>query len=534
MRKFFLFAVSIALLVSMGATVYAAPPPDGLPGLERAIEAQEAHTDRLLNMPGVVGTGVGLDENGLPVIRIYIEHAGVTGLPGKLDGVPAETVVTGRFTIREDAKAKQTRPVPIGVSTGHPDVTAGTIGARVKDANGAVYALSNNHVYANSNKASIGDSALQPGPYDGGTYPADSIGTLSAFEPIKFDGTNNYIDAAIVLSSKNDLGTSTFTGEYGYGTPNSNIITATVDMKVQKCGRTTGWTHGQVSEINVTVTVCYETRGPFMCAKSAKFVNQIAVTPGTFSAGGDSGSLIVTDDTNKNPVGLLFAGSSTHTIANPIGPVLSRFNVTIDDGAGDTPTDNPPVVTITSPSDGATFGSGVSISFTGTATDDKDGDVTTNLVWTSNFDGQIGTGGSVSATLSDGTHTITATANDSKGNTGSDSITITVGTSSEPSAVSVTSITYNPSGGRDGKKHLSITVALKDDRGNSVPNASVSIDVKLNESLYGYRTGTTGSDGTITFSFNNASSGTYTTTVTGVIATSLTWDGITPSNSFTK
>jgi hypothetical protein len=71
---------------------------------------------------------------------------------------PASIDPTGRFD----------RPVPIGVSTGHPDITAGTIGARVKDSDGNIYALTNNHVYADENRASIGDKVLQPGAFDGG------------------------------------------------------------------------------------------------------------------------------------------------------------------------------------------------------------------------------------------------------------------------------------------------------------------------------------------------------------------------------
>ena len=65
-------------------------------------------------------------------------------------------------------------------------------------------------------------------------------------------------------------------------------------------------------------------------------MHQIIITPGTFSAGGDSGSLIVEDAKGKNasdrnkPVGLLFAGSPFFTVANPIGSVLERFGVTID------------------------------------------------------------------------------------------------------------------------------------------------------------------------------------------------------------
>ncbi|HSF20143.1 MAG TPA: Ig-like domain-containing protein, partial [Vicinamibacteria bacterium] len=85
-----------------------------------------------------------------------------------------------------------------------------------------------------------------------------------------------------------------------------------------------------------------------------------------------------------------------------------------------------PTVTITLPADGATFNEGESIDFTGTAGDAEDGDLTASLSWESNLDGPIGTGGSFSATLSAGTHTITAIATDSQGSSGQDSISITV------------------------------------------------------------------------------------------------------------
>jgi subtilisin len=93
-------------------------------------------------------------------------------------------------------------------------------------------------------------------------------------------------------------------------------------------------------------------------------------------------------------------------------------------------TDNPPSVTIDGPLDGASFDSGESISFAGTASDSEDGDLTGGLVWTSDLDGQIGTGGSFAAVLSDGSHEVTAAVTDSGGNTTSESINITVGGSS--------------------------------------------------------------------------------------------------------
>ena len=86
-----------------------------------------------------------------------------------------------------------------------------------------------------------------------------------------------------------------------------------------------------------------------------------------------------------------------------------------------------PQVTINSPADGATYGSGASISFEGTATDNEDGVLTASLDWTSSIDGAIGTGGSFSTTLSDGSHAITASVTDSGGKEGSASVSITVG-----------------------------------------------------------------------------------------------------------
>ena len=165
---------------------------------------------------------------------------------------------------------------------------------------------------------------IQPGTFDGGSYPADAIGTLYDFEPIVFSTTaSNVIDAAIALSTTDDLGNATPSD--GYGEPKSTTFLAAVGLRVMKYGRTTGQTKGRISGINATVNVGYDTG-------VARFVNQIVILGGGFSAGGDSGSLIVVEKGgNKGkPVGLLFAGSVNATIANPIGAVLTAFGVTID------------------------------------------------------------------------------------------------------------------------------------------------------------------------------------------------------------
>ncbi len=266
--------------------------------LEHVKEVQERNTDRLMAMDGVEGTAIGYNQNDRLAVKVFTAGPGVRGIPQELDGVPVQVVVTGK--IYALTTGRYDRPVPIGVSTGHPDITAGTIACRVKDLAGNVYALSNNHVYANSNEALLGDAVIQPGTADDGLSPADDIGTLSDFEPIVFSRrARNEIDAAIASSTTVLLGNAT---PGGYGTPNSTIVGAFIGQQVQKFGRTTELTTGEVTGVNATVIVGY---GP---GKTAKFVKQIIIEPGGFSEGGDSGSLIVTNDKSCNPVGLLFAG----------------------------------------------------------------------------------------------------------------------------------------------------------------------------------------------------------------------------------
>jgi hypothetical protein len=360
-RRFFfkIFLVAIVAVLSLlvlPGVLFAQGRSDQ--GLERAIEVQEKHTPQLMAIPGVVGTAVGLDQDSRAVVKVFTARGGVPGIPGRLEDVRVQPVVTGEFYALPkpespgggkgshgggghggtsvDPTARFDRPVPIGISTGHPAITAGTIGCRVTDGTN-VYALSNNHVYANENQANIGDAVIQPGTYDGGSSHADDIGTLYDFEPIDFyDYENppsiiptNTIDAAIALSSTDLLGKATPSD--GYGTAKSDPVAASLNQSVKKYGRTTGLTKGKVYALNATVDVGYD-------HGVARFVGQIVITPGGFSAGGDSGSLIVVDDKKgKNvgpndlkPVGLLFAGSSLYTIANPIDEVLSRFGVTID------------------------------------------------------------------------------------------------------------------------------------------------------------------------------------------------------------
>lgn len=309
---------------------------------------------QLFGHPGVVGAGVGLD-NGQAVVVVLTARAEVTVIPARLDGVEVAVRVTGPISplgatttrpgkpagavIRPDAKrggginpaSYFGRPVPIGVSTGNADqCLAGTIAARVKDG-GNVYALSNNHVYAKENQGdTTGNDATkvtQPGLYDSGKgrnqcMYSDNyfLGTLSSFVTISAT-EDNTVDAAIASTTTSRLGNATpLPG--GYGTPSSTPKSPELNMAVQKYGRTTALTQGSVCMTDVTVDIGYS-------FGVARFVDQFGVCPGRFSQAGDSGSLIVTTN-GKQPVGLLFAGGSGITLANPIQDVLTKLHVSID------------------------------------------------------------------------------------------------------------------------------------------------------------------------------------------------------------
>lgn len=312
--------------------------------MARAIAAKDRHAKQLFGHPGVVGAGVGV-EHGHTAIEVLTARGNVAGIPSSLDGVKVVALVSGRIRALSTTAVKArpyaksasvnpasyfSRPVPIGVSTGRADqCAAGTIGARVTDGS-TVYALSANHVYANDNNASVGDTIVQPGLYDSGKGPnqcvyssAYDLGTLSKWVPIDFSGGDNTVDAAIAATDTSTLGDATPSD--GYGTPSSTTTSATLGLPVQKYGRGSGLTHGTVCLLDLSLNVSY---GSGMVAH---FVHQIGVCNGGFSRPGDSGSLIVSDDSSKDAVGLLFAGGGRYTFANPIGDVLSDLRVSVDD-----------------------------------------------------------------------------------------------------------------------------------------------------------------------------------------------------------
>jgi hypothetical protein len=222
------------------------------------------------------------------------------------------------------ALQRRVRPLRPGLSVAHPSVTAGTLGGFVRTP-GGLAVLSNNHVLAASDAATLGDPALQPGPADGGTA-ADRIGTLGAFVRFR-DDAPNAVDAALavldagVAADPGDLPGGPLTG----AVPDSLEIDP--DEAVEKVGRTTGHTTGRISAVEVDgVAVQYD-------GVVHRFDDQIEIegTTGPFGAGGDSGS-VIWRSRDRAPVALLFAGSTQGgrtgagvTFANPLATVLREL-----------------------------------------------------------------------------------------------------------------------------------------------------------------------------------------------------------------
>jgi hypothetical protein len=217
---------------------------------------------------------------------------------------------------------QRVRPLRPGLSVAHSEVTAGTLGGFVRLA-GEVAILSNNHVLAASGAAELGDAVLQPGPADGGV-PADRVARLTAFERLVADRTN-LVDAAVatldarVEAEPGDLPGGPLSG------PMPGSLDIDPDELVEKLGRTTGHTFGRITAVEVDGVAVQYDEGIY------RFDDQIEIAgrSGAFSQGGDSGS-VIWRSSDRAPLGLLFAGSSTGgdggagvTFANPLSTVLA-------------------------------------------------------------------------------------------------------------------------------------------------------------------------------------------------------------------
>jgi hypothetical protein len=315
---------------------------------------------------GETNTGVIWQVNGVAggaLATGYISSSGTylapSGVPTKSDGNGDSTVTTVKVTALSKASSNLVATATVTVSSPNKNaqsgaVKLGTSGGNVNDTNnnfccggtlgslvvrnGTFYILSNNHVLAKSDSGIVGDPISQPGTVDSPTActttGTSTVANLSEF--FNFEtGPNPKVDAALaqIVNGQVDtagnillLGATATNGTPDPGAPHAGTgVAATVGQAVAKSGRTTGLTCSTVLGTNVAANVDYYRHcGDTTKAFTVSYTNLVAISGGNFSVGGDSGSLIVTQGT-ADPVALLFGGSDTDSVGNPVNEVVAAF-----------------------------------------------------------------------------------------------------------------------------------------------------------------------------------------------------------------
>jgi hypothetical protein len=278
---------------------------------------------------------------------VLVNTAGVTSNPATHEGLlttPAPLGSSGGNNNDYDVKANQI-----------VDCCSGTLGALIADSSNRQYLLSNNHVLARSDQASVGDMIVQPGLIDNnctpngvgaGTLP---VGSLTGWLALSSSATNAdaaiaRVDSGAVNASGSilELGARQSDGTLAAAPPGISSTggkgeSAQLLLKVAKSGRTTGLTCASISALSLDVRVdyytdCAETK-PYL---TKTFTNQLAISGNQFTDAGDSGALVV-DAGNAEPVGLFFAGGTdasgvSQAVANPAGDVLSELSTQVGGG----------------------------------------------------------------------------------------------------------------------------------------------------------------------------------------------------------
>jgi hypothetical protein len=315
------------------------------PLIQAAMAVQNRYTTKLMADPNVVGTAVTIGDDGKPAIMVLVlnDKAG-RGVPPRIEGVNTKVIVTDRIvamaTTAVSHTAKQTPPIQLGTSGGwmydlaNGYCCSGTLGSLIS-VGGQKRILSNYHVFeadivsgGNGRVATTGDPIIQPGMVDISCNAANAQNVATLVKTSSLPGSNVDCSSATIVS-----GMVNTTGSIlEIGTISATTIAASVNQAVKKSGRTTGLTRSTVSGLNATISVTYENECAGGTAFTKTFTGQILIknTRSRFLGGGDSGSLMVQDvTTNPKAVGLLFAGSSSIAVANPINSVLSFFGATM-------------------------------------------------------------------------------------------------------------------------------------------------------------------------------------------------------------
>lgn len=318
--------------------------------IRTVIAVQEKHTPDIFANKDVVGTAVGLTEDGKPALLVLTKSIALRkglGLPAEIDGVPVVVRQTGVIRPMKGKPqpgtshtAIQTPPIKLGTSGGwrydlaNGYCCGGTLGSLIQIGS-KKYILSNYHVFEadivlgdNNRIATTGDPIVQPGLIDVNcsATSAQNVASLVVSSSLP----NNNVDASIaeIISGMVDESGSILE----IGTLSSSIVDAFIGQSVKKSGRTTGLSRSSITGLNGIIQVAYDNECAGGAAFTKTYYGQIIIgnKRSKFLAGGDSGSLMVEDvTTNPRAVGLLYAGSRVDAIANPIGEVLNFFGASM-------------------------------------------------------------------------------------------------------------------------------------------------------------------------------------------------------------
>ena len=319
------------------------------PNIRAVMAIQDRHTPALMADTDVIGTATTIDETGQPAILLLVTSERARGgAPAFIDDVRVITQITDRIVAMKGPPtggdvshtALQATPIQLGTSGGwrydlaNGYCCGGTLGSLIS-VGGDLRILSNYHVFeadivagGNSRVATTGDPVVHPGLIDIGCVATNGIDVATLV--VTSSLPNNNVDCASASIINGQVDTSGAILEVG--TLSAATVAAYVGQPVKKSGRTTGLTRSTVSALNGTVSITYENECAGEVSFTKTFTGQIIVgqRASKFLAGGDSGSLLVEDvTTDPHSVGLLFAGSSSTAIANPINEVLSFFGATM-------------------------------------------------------------------------------------------------------------------------------------------------------------------------------------------------------------
>src|ERR1700691_3294183 len=263
------------------------------------------------------------------------------------------SATTSVFTIDSLNMQPYVAPVPLGSSGGNANAICltpapgfcfgGTLGSLLTSnaTQPALVILSNNHVLGLSDGATVGQEVTQPGVIETGCSLTGTINVATVANIISLQTQPIPAFPVDVTTAEITTGKVDPTGsilELG-ALNNANVpqpappaggsgITTAVGKLLAKSGRTTGLTCSNVDATDVSMLVVQYESGCSTTPFNVTYNDEITVANmsngQSFIGDGDSGSLAV-DAATAQPVALMFAGSDTDAVGNPVGDVLNAL-----------------------------------------------------------------------------------------------------------------------------------------------------------------------------------------------------------------